>query len=262
MAGLSEKGFELFKKSPIKFVATMGEDGYPNLAPILSTTAWDKETLCFVRFMAWKTKRNLEERKKVAVATMGFWRSLEVLGEFEGFERSGEKLEFFNNQPIYRYNAYFGAGEVGVIRIKEEKASYPSQLWRAFQAKMLASGNHFEAEKEVMPKPVLEKFMRVLAVKFLSWIDKSGHPRVMPAMGAFPLSPDKIAVCGNEELFSSLNLGAPLSLAVLFTEPGAYQVKGKFAGFESRLASKVAVIELDQSYSSSPPLPGERIYPK
>jgi len=263
MGKLSEKTFQLFKKSPIKFVATVGEDGYPNLVPILSLTAWDKDTLCFVRFMVWKTRKNLEERKKVAVGTMGLFRTVEVLGEFVGFEKSGEKLEFFNNQPIYRYNAYFGAGQVGVIQVEKEAGNYPSQLWRSFQARLLASSfnHHSSSEKPVMPKPVFEKFSRILAVKFLSWRDEQGFPRLMPAMGAFPLSPDKIAVLGNLKFFRSLTPGKELSLAVLFTEPGAYQVKGRFAGIESRGVGEYALIELEQSFSCSPPLPGERIYP-
>ena len=263
MPGLSEKTFQLLKKSPLKFVATVGEDGYPNLVPILSLTAWDKDTLCFVRFMVWKTRKNLEERKKVAVGTMGLFRTVEVLGEFVGFEKSGEKLEFFNTQPIYRYNAYFGAGQVGVIQVKEEAGSYPSRLWRGIQARLFAPSfnHHSSAVKPVMPKPVFEKFSRILAVKFLSWIDEQGFPRTMPAMGAFPLSPDKIAVLGNLDFFRSHSSGKKLSLAVLFTEPGAYQVKGKFVGIESRGISDYAVVELEQSFSASPPLPGKRIYP-
>lgn len=264
MAALSEKGFK-FLKGPgaVKFFATVGEDGWPNVVPLLSATPWDKESICFVRFMIWKTRKNLEDRKKVAVSGLGLFSALEVLGEFTGFETSGEKLDFFNNQAMYRYNAYFGAGQIGVIKVVSEKEWHKAEAWRALQAKMLSdaeiSQNH---DPQVMPLPVYEKFRRLLGAKFMSWIDDDGWPRLAPAAGAFPLSASKIGVAGFNNLFKTFAPGRPVALSVLATEPTAYQVKGKFAGMETRAGARFALINLEKSFSCAPPLPGEQIYPR
>jgi len=263
MPVLSDKTFGFIKKTPVKFFATVGEDGYPNVVPLLSTTAWDRDTLCFVRFMIWKTRRNLEDRKRVAVSALGLWRALEILGEFQGFEQSGDKLEFFNQQAMYRYNAYFGAGQVGVIRAVEDKGWARSQPWRLLQARIVSAPvNGSGHEPEVMPKVVAEKFRRMLAIKYLSWIDHKAWPRLAPAPGAFPISASRIGVAGMDKFFDSLSKDQPLALAVLSSEPSAYQVKGKFAGMESMAGTRFAVVALEKSFASAPPLPGEQIYPR
>jgi hypothetical protein len=262
MPALSDKAFNFLKKTPVKFFATIGEDGYPNVVPLLSTMAWDKDTLCFVRFMIWKTRKNLEDRKKVAVSGLGFLSALEVLGEFVGFEKAGEKLEFFNQQTMYRYNAYFGAGQIGVIKVIEEKGWSKAQPWRMVQARVMPSRNGHASQAEVMPKVVSEKFRRILGAKYIAWIDEKGWPRLAPAPGAFPLSANQIGVTGFEKLFETFEKGKPIALTVLSTEPSSYQVKGKFIGMESASGTSFALIDLDHSFSSAPPLPGEQIYPR
>jgi|GEM_PF-924785 len=264
MPGLSQAGFK-FLKNPavIKFLATLGEDGYPNLVPVLSTIAWDLDTLCFVRFMIWKTRRNLEERNKVAVGGFGLLKSLEVSGEFVGFEKSGARLEYFNNQSLYRYNAYFGAGQVGVIKVIEQKEWIKTGLWRAVHARLISVSDHNpDNEPEVMPPVVQEKFQRWLSVKYVSWIDGSGKPRLAPVPGAFPISKSRISILGDEQIFKKLTPETKLSLSVLSTEPNAYQVKGRFLGMRTTGAGTCYyLVELEKSYSAGPPLAGEQIYP-
>jgi len=258
---LSEKAFAFLKKTPVKFFATLGEDGYPNVVPILSATAWDKDTLCFVRFMVWKTRRNLEERKRVAVSGLGLGSALEVLGEFAGFEKSGPRLDFFNSQAMYRYNAYFGAGQVGVLKVVAEKGWAKARPWRMLQAKIMPGMNNGHGP-EVMPRVVAEKFRRVFGAKYIAWIDDDGWPRLLPSPGAFPLSCSQMGVAGMNQLFQGFAPGKPLALSVLATEPTAYQVKGKFAGLRSMSGISLAMIELDRCFSAAPPLPGEQLYPR
>jgi hypothetical protein len=263
MAGLSDNELKFLKNRPVKFMATIGDDGWPNVVPLLSVTPWDKDTLCFVRLMVWKTRKNLEDRKKVAVSALGLTSSLEILGEFTGFEKSGAKLEFFNTQPIYRYNAYFGAGQVGVIKVVGDKGWSKAALWRLLQARLISGENGAHScGPEVMPQVVAEKFQRILAAKFISWIDDSGWPRLMPAQGAFPIGANKMGIAGCRSLFAKLEPGKPLALSVLATEPISYQVKGKFAGIQARNGLNFAMIDLEKSYSCAPPLPGEQIYPR
>jgi hypothetical protein len=265
MAGLSEKAFRFLKKqAPLKFVATLSEDGFPNVVPVLSTVAWDQETLCFVRFMVWKTRRNLEERKRVAVSGLGLWRALEVLGEFVGFETTGARMDFFNAQAMYRYNAYFGAGQVGVIKVVEEKGYTSTAMWRALQARMLVGSNggaDTAPAPEVMPGIVQEKFRRLLAAKYLSWIDPAGWPRLRPAPGAFSISQSRLGIVGMDDLLAKLPTGTPLALTVFSTEPNAYQVKGRLAGLEAKAGAQYQVVVLEKCYAAGPPLPGEQIYP-
>lgn len=263
MSPLSDKCYRAMKNpARMKFLATICEDGKPNVVPVLSTTAWDRETIIFVRFMVWKTAKNLLERKKVAVCAFGFFSSVEVLGDFVCFERSGERLEYFNEQPLYRYNAYFGAGEVGVIRVKEEKGFIAgSGITKLILAKLSFQNVSNGVCNEVMHPLLKEKLQKTLSIKFLSWVDEENEPRLKPCPGLFVLSSNQVGVIGEKKLFRNFKEGKDIALCVFSTEPSAYQLKGKFSGFASKNGIDFALIELEESYSATPPLAGERIYP-
>jgi len=53
--------------------------------------------------------------------------------------------------------------------------------------------------------------------------------------------------------------GSLVAAAVLSMEPVAYQVKGDFAGLRAGLGRRFGVIDVRESYSACPPLPGERL---
>lgn len=101
-----------------KFMATVGEDGLPNVVPILSVMPFGEETLVFVDIMMNKTKKNLLANKKVAVSVLtreGI--SYQVKGTFEGFQTSGPLFDMFASHPLLKYNAYSGPRAIGTIHV-------------------------------------------------------------------------------------------------------------------------------------------------
>jgi hypothetical protein len=101
-----------------KFLATVDGEGVPNIVPVLTLKAADETTLIFARFMVWKTARNLESTRKLVVSCIGPGLSVWSLkGEFVEFVKHGPYLKEFNETFLFRYNAYAGVNEVGVIRV-------------------------------------------------------------------------------------------------------------------------------------------------
>jgi predicted pyridoxine 5'-phosphate oxidase superfamily flavin-nucleotide-binding protein len=101
-----------------KFMATIGEDGLPNVVPILSVMPFGEETLVFVDIMMNKTKKNLLANKKAAVSVLtkeGI--SYQVKGTFEEFQTSGPLFDMFASHPLLKYNAYSGPRAVGTIHV-------------------------------------------------------------------------------------------------------------------------------------------------
>ena len=109
-----------------KFMATVDEDGAPNVAPILSIMPFGEEKLIFVDMMMNKTRENLLANGKVAASVLtkaGV--SFQVKGTFDGFQTSGPMFEMFASHPMLKYNAYSGPRAVGLISVEHVYTGCP-----------------------------------------------------------------------------------------------------------------------------------------
>jgi predicted pyridoxine 5'-phosphate oxidase superfamily flavin-nucleotide-binding protein len=107
--------------SALKFMATVDEEGTPNVVCISSFIAIDEETLVYADLMGVKTPKNLRRTRKVTVNVYapdpGV--SYQVKGEFVEFISGGPVFEAFTQHPALKYDPVFGVKSVGVIRVRE-----------------------------------------------------------------------------------------------------------------------------------------------
>jgi hypothetical protein len=253
-----------------KFMGTLDDKGIPNCVPVTTTTLYDDHTLVFGEFLMNKTRKNLLTCDKVSVAviTESFdtWR---IQGTFLGFETSGDRVDFINRSPIFRYNAYTSIRAAGLIRIESvsPKASlsrgrYACDFIRCVVARRLGLVPKFNLgtssdEFAVMPRPVVEKFARFSAVRALTYVNKEGQPVAFATVACFSAGPSRLLL--SDSLFraheAALVPSAVVAAAVLTRDPIAYQVKGLYRG----VSWGVGVVDLNECYSASPPLLGERL---
>lgn len=251
------------ERTPI-FLATIGPDGQPNVVPVISIEPWDRGTLIFGDFMIRKTKRNLELNSGVAVGVLtqdmsAWW----LRGRFQGFERTGPKVDKINSSDMFRYNAYTGIRSAGTIAVQEVSAKQtikPAEalprlaacgLRRALGAALPAKGP--------MPARVREKFARIKAAKFVAWAGDDGSPHVRAGVSLLPVGAGQLAVAKADLEPGAPAPGARVAAAIITFDPIAYQVKGTLIKYKSYAGVSVARIDVDEVYSASPPLPGERI---
>jgi len=249
----------------LKFAATVDDEGTPNVVPLLSAKSIDSETIAFVRFMVWKTARNFESNQKMSFGCTGPWGKAYVAkGEFVEWQTSGPLLEKFEEEPIYRYNAYMGANQVGVVKVSDVIELPGSGILKNLALGLARKASFTRPAAAAgadgpMPPNVSEKFNRAAAVKFLGIVDAEGEPLAIPHQGirapepgivSFPLPTDK------SHPLSGLADGDLVASSVLAFEPSSYQAKGKF-----RKEGYKGVIEVESVYAAAPPLPGKRIWP-
>ena len=252
-----------------KFAATVSDDGVPNVVPLLTTNAADATTLIFARFMIWKTARNLAANRKITINVIGpGFCSWIIRGEFQEFVRQGPYLEHYNRKALFRYNAYAGAGEVGVIKVLEARGPLPLGLLRSLFYGWLRersrNGHAGAHDQVVMPPPVQEKFDLRLAIKYLGFVEEDGFPIALPCLDLHSRSADVLAYAvprANGHPLSQLRPAQKIAAAVLTLAPVAYQVKGVFAGEENAAGSRQGLIQLQESYTAAPPVPGRRLFP-
>lgn len=244
-----------------KFLATTGEDGKPNVIPVLSMRAYDEEALVFGEFMMLKTKRNLT--KGCVVCACVITEKLEnhiVKGVFEGFEKTGRYYDFISQIPMFRYNAYMGPRAAGIIKVEEVWQVNKSRSKFNILLDILATRfiSVREGERR-LPSVVAEKFNRINAIKVLAKLC-NGHPVILPAISMRVSSECSKLVFGvHSTETEKLKIGDQVATAVLTTDAIAYQVKGVYEGNRRTLLGEVGVIKVNEAYTLTPPRPGERI---
>ena len=258
---LSPAIVEAMKPVGPKFLATLDTKGVPNVVPITSLEAVDESTIIFGELMIWKTRRNLEVNPRVCVAVMTpAAQGWIIEGDFQEFQRTGPYVDLINSADFYRYNAYTGIRNAGVIRarrvVREFALSRGAILLAAARARWAARWWRLQGEGASMPAPVREKFARLQAAKFMAYLGANGYPNIAPVLSLTPAGERALVFAG---VVDGLEREAQVAAAVLTAEPLAYQVKGRFLGERRSLGGPTGVIQVQEVYSASPPLPGERI---
>jgi hypothetical protein len=238
-----------------KFLATLDADGRPNCVPVISLAPWDDSTLVFGEFFMNKTRKNLLANSKVGVAVVNEkLESWSLKGTFQGFETTGPRIEWINQQPLFRYNAYTSARAAGIIRVDEvlpaTAVSRSALLLDLVRVRLLAALLRRNG-KPCMPPRVEEKFRRVKAARAIAFRDGDSFPRALTVMACAPAGANRLLL----RMPVEIPTGTDTAVSVITFEPVAYQVKGKYQG---RFGG-CGTILLSECYSASPPLLGERL---
>ncbi|MGQ9573011.1 MAG: hypothetical protein ACUVV3_07500 [Dehalococcoidia bacterium] len=249
-----------------KFLATLDSQGVPNVVPIISLQAVDEGTVIFGEFMMWKTRRNLEDCSRLSVAVMTASQGWVIKGDFLEFQRSGPYFDRIMATDAFRYNAYAGIRNAGVIRVRGLVRAFvlsrPALLLDMARARWFARRARQRADGAVaVPSPVREKFARLQAAKVLAYLDGDGYPNIVPALSLIPADERTLVFSGGLAMpaLATLSPGAKVAASVLTFEPVAYQIKGQFLGAERSLGRLAGAVAVQEVYSASPPLSGQRI---
>lgn len=257
--GLTRAMIEMFGNSMTpKFLATSDTQGSPNVVPITSLTVVDQDTLIFGDFLMWKTERNLDVNPQVGVLVLT--EGLEYIylkGTFQGFVKSGPYLDTINAQEMFRYNAYTGIRQAGVIKL-----DVVGEIRQIAKSRMLANlvglklhGTVSPSKKGSgkMPRQVEDKFSRVNALKVCAYLDEEGYPIAFPALPMLAKGEARISFVLPKWVVN-LKENTAMAACVLTLEPICYQVKGIVTG-----KGKIRDIALMDVFSACPPLVGKKI---
>ncbi|MEW5944677.1 MAG: pyridoxamine 5'-phosphate oxidase family protein [bacterium] len=247
-----------------KFLATLDAGGVPNVVPVISIRPGRGDELIFAELMIWKTKKNLLENARVCVVAVSrdltWW---EIRGDFLGFETKGDYFEELSRLDMFRYNAYSGIRSAGVIRAVGVSA--PEKVFRPALIPGLAASKLRSAARgggpHAMPRPVAEKFNRFRAAKAIAVRGGDGYPAASLASTMFPAGRSRLVMAADELPSPARNSAKPCNAAasVITFDPVAYQVKGLLRRATYPGGLRMAVMNVEETYSASPPLPGKRL---
>ncbi len=262
---LTKEAVEIFR-GPLnpKFLATVCEDGRPNVVLVISITAPENDHLAFGEFMIWKTKKNLLRNNKTYI--LAFTQKLKATAGralFKGFAKTGPDVDYINNQELFRYNAYTGIRSAGILQPISEFNTFRIPIISNLRAMATAElGKRFFSSKSdiEIPEAVAEKFDKPVGFKVISFVEEDGFPIIYATLS--------MKLRGNKLLFpiqsymkkiKSLPKGTPMAINIVTLEPVSYQLKGTYEGYKRIGLTPVGIIRLKEVYSASPPIPGQLI---
>jgi len=109
-----------------RMMATVDAKGIPNVVPVWSIIAVDSETIAFAELFIKRTKENLENNKKVAIAVFkGPIVGYQLKGTFVGFQNSGPIFEAFSKKIMS--DMKLETKSAGIIKVDEVFAASPGQ---------------------------------------------------------------------------------------------------------------------------------------
>ena len=177
-------------------------------------------------------------------------------------ERGGEDLDRYNQRPMFRYNAYFGIHTVHQMRLEQLEGPTPLSVPSLAVGSMLANAAGPIARKRLGPRalrPWARKLIRGLqTVKFLSWVDDDGYPRLLPAVPAAPAGPGRLVVAatGNRDELLQLPPGREVALFAMNLQMESVLVRGELGAFRGPYGLELAALDIRQVYNSMPPKQG------
>jgi hypothetical protein len=260
------KAFE--REAKIGLLATVSPDGLPHVSLITSLQAKDPRHLMFGQFTEGLSKKHVKKDPRTGFLVMSpqkeIWRG-KALWTHE--EKSGEEYDYFNQKPMFRYNAYLGIHTVHYLDLVEfgGKARLDVAglvmgiLVTAFSG--LLSGK--ESGERILKHWAEMHISKPGTLKFLAFVGDDGYPTIVPAIPCRAAGSRRLlfAPTVHRPDLEGLAEGKPLALFALSLDMESVLLRGRFTGYARRIGPRVGGIDIDWVYNSMPPKQGA-IYPR
>lgn len=258
------KAFEPTEK--IGIVATVTPEGLPHISLLTSVMAATPRQLIVGEFCKGKSKEYMQRTGKIGFAVMTMdkklWRGKAV---WTHLKKEGPEYETYNQQPMFRYNTYFGINTVHYFDLIQTSPgnslpllSIVKSVLLTKMAKDAAKGN---AER-VLSYFGEKIFNRPDSIKFLSLTGKDGFPEIIPVIQCQAADSRRLVfnpgAFGNE--LKALQPGTTAAVFCMTMKMEDVLVRGVFKGYSRFRGIKLGTLDIDWVYNSMPPNHGQ-IYP-
>ncbi|MBI4731668.1 MAG: hypothetical protein HY781_05995 [Chloroflexi bacterium] len=252
----------------IGLLATVTPEGLPHLTFISSMRPNTPTQLTWGQFVEGTSKQFIRQNPKVGFLMMTLQKELwRGKATFTHTASQGPEYDFYNNVPMFRYNAYFGIHTVYYMNLVHHLGRQPLPMNKIIPAailtmlaKSLAPGRAEHDPLNLWTRSLLNKLD---ALKFLAYVDRDGYPVIVPVIQA--------QAAGREHvLFSTGAYGADLGAVPAGTKVAVFGLaltmedvlmRGEFEGIKRYGGIRCGRVKVDWVYNSMPPAP-RQIYPE
>jgi len=251
----------------IGLLGTITPDGLPHVTMLSSLMACSPNGLCFGQFTEGMSKKHILDNPKTGFLIMSMdkelWRGV---ASYTHSSKSGPEYEYYNNVPMFRYNAYFGVHTVYYLDLVAQTGKYPLPMNRiifaAVQTMLARALGRKPGKRDVLNGWTRSFLNKLDNLKFLSYIGEDGYPVIIPAIQAQSLDSQHILFSSSvytDEL-ESIPAGTDLAVFNLALTMEDVLLRGKYLGIHRKVGIRVGVVEINWVYNPMPPVPGQ-VYP-
>jgi len=250
----------------IGLLATITPEGLPHITLLSTLKAADEKIMTWGQFTEGMSFQNVRANPKIAWLIMtldkDLWRGT---GTYTHTTTSGPDFDFYNNVPMFRYNAYFGIHTVYYMDLVDHtgKQPLPMPLIILASIKTLFSKVFFRKKGEdalnAWTKTLFDKLDNL---KFLAYITEDGFPTLIPVIQAQSAGSQHLifATGAFTQELKTIPKGVPMALFGLSLDMTDVLTRGTYQGLRWVGPHRCGVLEVEWVYNSMPPVP-QQIYP-
>ena len=246
------------------FIGVINDEGYPHMNIFTSLEAKTEDKLMFGRTYYGQTKVLMQEKKKcafiMATLTREFWRGRL---DFTHGLPSGEDMEYYNNKPKNRYNAYYPVTQVeyfDLLDVENGVLDFAAFGASAQVAAAVADKYVSDSPEDPLTGFVMTMLARQDCIKFLAYEAEDGYPKFIPLIHAIPVGQDRFIFADEPhgEDIRAIPAGAKVTLhGICMYSMEAIQFRGIYQG----LQDGIGIMDIKQVYNPMVPRP-DIIYPR
>lgn len=251
----------------IGLLASVNPQGLPHLTLITSLKAGSPDTVIWGQFIEGLSKQYVRENGKTAFMVMTLdkrvWRGKSL---WTHAETGGPDFDWFNNVPMFRYNAYFGIHTVHYMNLIGHTGCQPlpmnAVIFAAIKSIAARTLSAKPGSKTVMNAWTRGIFDKLDNLKFLAYLDGDGYPWIIPVIQAQSDGAERLLIStgayGDE--LAAIPAGSPVAMLGMALTMEDVLVRGIYSGVQRRAGLACAGVQVDWVYNAMPPVPGQ-IYP-
>ena len=251
----------------IGLLATINADGLPHLTLITTLKASSPTGVVWGQFTEGLSKQNILHNPKTGFLIMSLDKHLWTgKAAYTHAEKSGPDYDFYNNTPMFRYNAYFGIHTAHYMDLVSHSGESVLPMNRivfsavkTMLARRLVPGH---APLQALNLWTMAFLQKLDHLKFLSYIDLDGYPQIVPLIQAQAANPGEVIFCTGafDEEIQRIPPDAPVALLGMALSMEDVVVRGQYQGLKRRAGLLCGSVLLDWVYNPMPPAPAQ-IYP-
>lgn len=251
----------------IGLVATVSPQGLPHISLLSSLMACGEQQLCFGQFTEGLSKEYIKQNPHCGFLIMGLdknmWRGKAV---YTHSAREGAEFDYYNNVPMFRYNAYFGVHTVHYLDLLTQtgKTALPMNgiVFAAIQTMLARAFGRKQGHPQALNEWTLSLFNKLDNLKFIAYLGGDGFPVLIPVIQAQCLDAGHLIFSAGvygEEL-AAIPTGAEVAVFGMALTMEDVLLRGQYLGMRRMGGFKAGVVEVNWVYNSMPPVPGQ-VYP-
>lgn len=251
----------------IGLLATVTPEGLPHVTLISSLMACAPRQMAFGQFTEGYAKKNILLNPKTGFLIMSLDKNLwRGKATFTHAVKEGPEYDYYNNVPMFRYNAYFGVHTVYYLDLLAHSGKAPLPMNRiifaAVKTMLARTLGRKPGEKDVLNTWTRAFLNKLDNLKFLAYVGADGYPVLVPAIQTQSLDGQHVLFSTSvytDELEAIPGCAdiAVFSMALTMED---VLLRGKYLGMRRLGGIKAGIVEVDWVYNPMPPAPGQ-VYP-